>query len=118
MMVRVDRLQAIRVLFEPNGDRNVATTPITVPAQKTRNSTFDREREDMALGLEKIGEMVLEVLRHASAPLSMSQIEERIRSFGVSSEAFNTFEVRGAVWRLIDEDKAEFTPAREVTAHR
>jgi hypothetical protein len=63
----------------------------------------------------KLYEMVFELVHDAAGPLPVAEIERKTwEMFG--DEEFNTFQVRAAVWQLVREGRAEFTPDREVRA--
>ena len=58
---------------------------------------------------------VMQILERAQKPLTIPEIERELRSHFQA----DTFDVRDAVWRLIAERRAEFTPRRHVRAsHR
>ena len=56
-------------------------------------------------------EQVLEILKGASEPLSVPEIEKRLDGERVEAD---TFDVRDCLWRLVREKKADFTPWRQV----
>lgn len=55
--------------------------------------------------------MIIEVLSVTAEPFSIPQIERRLPP----NVKADTFDVRDAVWRLIDQRLAKFTPKRYVT---
>jgi hypothetical protein len=63
---------------------------------------------------EELENQVLAILRETGRPLTIPDIEARLTSQGQRS--FDTFDVRNAVWQLIETQRAEFTPRRYVKA--
>jgi hypothetical protein len=61
---------------------------------------------------EELENLILTVLRESSEPVTIPQIEAKLVSTGQGP--FDTFDVRSAVWRLIDTQRAEFTTRRYV----
>lgn len=60
-----------------------------------------------------LADKVLGILEKASKPLSVPEIEQEL--VGQTEIEADTFDVREAVWRLVREQRAEFTPRRRVT---
>lgn len=61
--------------------------------------------------LNDLGEKVLQLLQGAGEPLTIRQIEARLAEQQAGAD---TFDVRDAVWRLVDDGRAEFTTWRAV----
>jgi hypothetical protein len=55
---------------------------------------------------------ILTILKTSPEPLTIPQIQEKLARTG----EYDTFEVRDAVWRLIERREAKFTPKRYVEA--
>jgi hypothetical protein len=86
-------------------------TPKT-PRRKTAGS-IEARRLIMSSALTKLEDTILDILRKAQGePLSLPQIEKSFTEQGITS--FDTFDVRDAVWSLIEQQRAEFTPRRYV----
>lgn len=64
--------------------------------------------------IHALDEKVLEVLQRSPQALTIPQIEEAVQN---QFEA-DTFDVREAVWRLVNDRRAEFTPRRYVQVLR
>jgi hypothetical protein len=65
--------------------------------------------------MQNLDRKVLQLLQEAREPLTIPDIERQLAG---QAEA-DTFDVRDAVWRLISERRAEFTPKRYIqAAHR
>jgi hypothetical protein len=64
------------------------------------------------LQMQDLDGKVLTILQTAKEPLTIPEIEKRLAG---QIEA-DTFDVRDAVWRLIADRRAEFTPKRYVKA--
>ncbi len=62
-------------------------------------------------GLE---EQIITILRERKAAVTIPQIEEMLA--GRLAVKFDTFDVRNAVWRLVTQQRAQFTPRRYVKA--
>ena len=61
---------------------------------------------------EDVDKDILQILLNAKGtPLTIPQIEEQL-----GDKEIDTYDVRDAVWRLIANQKAEFTPRRHVKA--
>jgi hypothetical protein len=56
--------------------------------------------------------LILAILREAGEPLTIPQIEAKLASKGRGP--VDTFDVRNAVWQLVETQRAEFTPRRYV----
>lgn len=65
---------------------------------------------------EDLESLLLAVLREAGEPLTIPQIEERLAKRLADKFPIDTFDVRDAVWRLVDQRRAQFTPRRYVTS--
>jgi hypothetical protein len=61
---------------------------------------------------EELEGLVLTILREAGEPLTIPQIEAKLASKGLKQ--YDTFDVRNAVWKLVETERAEFTPRRYV----
>jgi hypothetical protein len=59
---------------------------------------------------EQLENLVLTVLREAGEPLTIPQIEAKL----AGKVTVDTFDVRDAVWRLVAQRRAQFTPRRYV----
>jgi hypothetical protein len=61
--------------------------------------------------LNNLGEKVLQLLQGAGESLTIRQIETRLAEQHAGAD---TFDVRDAVWQLVADGRAEFTPWRAV----
>jgi hypothetical protein len=61
---------------------------------------------------EELQTLILQILREAGEPLTIPQIEAKLAAKGPGP--FDTFDVRNAVWQLVESQRAEFTPRRYV----
>lgn len=55
--------------------------------------------------LSSLQDRIVEILSRSGGPLTIPAIEAQLGASGA-----NTFDVRDAVWRLVDARRAEFTP--------
>jgi hypothetical protein len=60
----------------------------------------------------ELEKLILAILQEAREPLTIPKIEEKLSSKGQGP--FDTFDVRNAVWQLVDTEQAGFTPRRYV----
>jgi hypothetical protein len=70
---------------------------------------------------DKLEQVVFNLLRDTPAPWTMAEIEQEARrrlavNDAEASDLVNTFDVRDAVWSLVRQGQAEFTPLRSVQA--
>lgn len=61
---------------------------------------------------EELENLILAILQEAGEPVTIPQIEAKLVSQGRGP--FDTFDVRNAVWQLVETQRAEFTPRRYV----
>lgn len=69
----------------------------------------------MNLSRRELDDKVLQFLRASHEPMNLRQIERKLEDGQVEAD---TFDVRDAIWRLIAEHLAEFTPRRCIHAVR
>ncbi len=62
----------------------------------------------------ELEKLILDILRGAAKPLSLPQLESALVASGQGP--FDTFDVRNAVWQLVNKGQADFTPRRYVRA--
>jgi hypothetical protein len=66
----------------------------------------------MSSAISGLEEQILTILRDAQGPITIPQIQEKLTQV----EGIDTFDVRDAVWRLVAQRKAHFTPRRYVSS--
>jgi hypothetical protein len=70
----------------------------------------------MSSALPPLEEQIMVILREAlERPLTIPQIEVKLKD-RLPGKPPDTFDVRDAVWRLIAQKRAQFTPRRYVQA--
>jgi hypothetical protein len=82
------------------------------PTSRYEQLGTPRSNSIMTIGqIPDLDSKVLEILKRASGPQSVSDIEAAL----AGQIDADTFDVRDAVWRLVREQQAKFTPLRRVT---
>jgi hypothetical protein len=92
--------------------------------QKILASTLGKEpqagnsrRPSMSSAPPALEEQILTILQEAEGePVTIPQIEEKLEERLASQFPIDTFDVRDAVWRLVAQQRAQFTPRRYVKA--
>src|SRR5262249_17462168 len=85
--------------------RSGSNKPFRAAARRLRMSPILTSLDDKIVAL---------LNKAANKAMSLQDIEEALAK--EAGHRFDTFEVRDAVWRLIDKKKADFTPFRDLKA--
>ena len=69
--------------------------------------------------MQEITRITLEILNSdKSQTFTISQLARLVNEKGILERGVTGFDIREAVWRLVDSREASFTSAREITAFR